>query len=174
MRQSRESMLAPYAPSTSSNFTSPPSTLAIHFKATETNVWTPSTGSDYSLEASSLSSGVLHGGEVTSFRLDLASLNGFTGDINLGFSVPSSNSTQPPRVTLSPTSISLSTVAPTANAVLTFSSNSTTTIGQYLISANGTSGAINRQAKLLVVVQPPDFILSANPGNLTIFQGASK
>ncbi len=157
------------------NFTSPtPSTLAIHFKATETNVWTPSTGPDYSLDASSLSSGVLHGGEVTSFRLDLASLNGFTGDINLSFSVPSSNSTQPPRVTLSPTSISLSTVAPTANAVLTVTSNSTTTMSQYLINVNGTSGTINHQAKLLVVVAPPDFILSANPGNLTIFQGASK
>src|SRR6266487_7168461 len=71
------------------NFTSPtPSTLAIHFKATETNVWTPSTGPDYSLDASSLSSGVLHGGEVTSFRLDLAGLNGFTGNVNLSFSIP--------------------------------------------------------------------------------------
>ena len=151
-----------------------PTTFSLHFKATETNVWTPSTGPDYSLDASSLSSGVLHGGEVTSFRLDFAGLNGFTGDINLGFSVPSSNRTQPPTVTLSPTSISLSTATPTANAILTVSANSTTTIGQYLISVNGTSGAINRQAKLLVIVAPPDFILSANPDNLTIFQGASK
>jgi len=151
-----------------------PTTFSLHFKATETNVWTPSTGPDYSLDASSLSSGVLHGGEVTSFRLDFAGLNGFTGDINLGFSVPSSNRTQPPTVTLSPTSISLSTATPTANAILTVSANSTTTIGQYLISVNGTSGAINRQAKLLVIVAPPDFILSANPSNLTIFQGASK
>src|SRR5206468_8071035 len=114
------------------------------------------------------------GGEVTSFRLDLASLNGFTGDINLGFSVPSTNTTQPPTVTLRPTSISLSTATPTANAILTVFANSTTTIGQYLISVNGTSGSINHQAKLVVVVAPPDFILSANPGNLTIFQGASK
>src|SRR5438309_1500209 len=151
-----------------------PTIFSVHFKATETNVWTPSTGPDYSLDASSLSSGVLHRGDVTSFRLDLTSLNGFTGDINLGFSVPSSNSTQPPRVTLNPTSISLSTVAPTANAVLTVSANSTTTISQFLINVNGTSGTISHQAKLLVVVEPPDFILSANPDNLTIFQGASK
>src|SRR5207249_11606826 len=81
---------------------------------------------------------------------------------------------QPPTVTLSPTSISLSTATPTANAILTVSANSTTTIGQYLISVNGTSGVINRQAKLLVIVAPPDFIFSANPDNLTIFQGASK
>jgi len=151
-----------------------PTIFSVHFTATETNVWTPSTGPDYSFDASSLSSGVLHRGDVTSFRLDLTSLNGFTGDINLGFSVPSSNSTQPPRVTLNPTSISLSTVAPTANAILTVSANSTTTISQFLINVNGTSGTISHQAKLLVVVEPPDFILSANPDNLTIFQGASK
>jgi len=47
-------------------------------------------------------------------------------------------------------------------------------MSQYLINVNGTSGTINHQAKLLVVVAPPDFILSANPGNLTIFQGASR
>src|SRR5438876_429691 len=151
-----------------------PTIFSVHFTATETNVWTPSTGPDYSFDASSLSSGVLHGGDVTSFRLDLTSLNGFTGDINLGFSVPSSNSTQPPRVTLNPTSISLSTVALTSNAVLTVSANSTTTISQFLINVNGTSGTISHQAKLLVIVEPPDFILSANPDNLTIFQGASK
>ncbi len=151
-----------------------PTTFSVHFRATETNVWTSSTGPDYSLDASSLSSGVLHGGEVTSFRLDLAGLNGFTGNVNLSFSIPSSNRTQPPTVTLSPTSISLSTATPTANAILTVSANSTTTISQYVINANGTSGSVNHQAKLLVVVAPPDFILSISPGNLTIFQGASK
>ncbi len=153
---------------------SSPTTFSLHFKATETNVWAPSTGPDYSLDASSLSSGILHGGEMTSFRLDLASLNSFTGSIDLSFSVSSSNRTQPPRVTLDPTTITLSTVAPTANAVLTVSTNSTTTISQYLISVNTTSGTINHQAKLLVVVAPPDFILSANPSNLTISQNSSK
>src|SRR5437660_2241893 len=43
-----------------------------------------------------------------------------------------------------------------------------------MISVNGTSGSINHQAKLLVVVAPPDFIVIADPGNLTIFQGTSK
>src|SRR2546426_8725165 len=123
-----------------------PTTFSIYFKATETNLWTPSTGPDYSLDASSLSSGVVHGGDATSFRLDLASLNGFTGNINLAFSDPSSNRTQPPRVTLNPTSITLSTTAPTANAVLAVSTNSTTTISEYLINVNATSGTINHQA----------------------------
>src|SRR5205807_140482 len=116
----------------------------------------------------------LHAGEVTSFRLDLAGLNGFTGDINLDTTLPMSNMTQPPGFTLNPSSITLSTIAPTASALMTVSTNSNTTLGQYLISVNGTSGSINHQAKLLVVVAPPDFIINADPGNLTIFQGTSK
>ncbi len=150
------------------------SNLALHFKATETNVWVSNTSPDYSFDASSLSSDVLHAGEVTSFRLDLANLNGFTGDINLDTSLPMSNTTQPPGLTLNPSSITLSTIAPTASALLTVSTNSNTTLGQYLISVNGTSGSINHQARLLVVVAPPDFIINADPGNLTIFQGTSK
>ena len=150
------------------------SNLALHFKATETNVWVSNTSPDYSFDASSLSSDVLHAGEVTSFRLDFAGLNGFTGDINLDTSLPMSNMTQPPGLTLNPSSITLSTIAPTASALMTVSTNSNTTLGLYLISVNGTSGSINHQAKLLVVVAPPDFIVIADPGNLTIFQGTSK
>src|SRR2546426_640690 len=123
-----------------------PTTFSIHFKATKTNVWTPSTGPDYSLDASSLSSGVVHGGDATSFRLDLASLNGFTGNINLAFSDPSSNRTQPPRVTLNPRTLTLSASDPTAIAQLIVSTNMLTTISEYLINVNATSGTINHQA----------------------------
>ena len=150
------------------------SNLALHFKATETNVWVSNTSPDYSFDASSLSSDVLHAGEVTSFRLDLAGLNGFTGNINLDTSLRMSNMTQPPGLTLNPSSITLSTIAPTVSALLIVSTNSNTTLGQYLIRVNGTSGSINHQAKLLVVVAPPDFIVNADPGNLTILQGTSK
>ncbi len=151
-----------------------PSTQAIHFKVTDTNVWTPSTGPDYSLDASSLSSGVLHAGEQTNFRLDLASVNGFTGNVSLDASILSSNSTHPPSITLDRSSITLSTLAPAASAVLAVSTNASTVIGQYIITVNGISGSINHQAMLFVVVAPPDFIISANPGNLTILQGTSK
>ena len=157
------------------NFASPtPSTLAIHFKATATNVWTPSTQPDYSLDASTLSSAVLHAGESTTFRLDLASVNNFTGNINLQASLPSSKAPHPPSITLNLTTLTLSASDPTAIAQLIVSTNMQTNQGSYIITVNGTSGSINHQAELLVVVAPPDFIISANPGNLTINQGASK
>src|SRR5467141_3643156 len=79
-----------------------PTTFSIHFKATETNVWTPSTGPDYSLDASSLSTGVIHGGDATSFRLDLASINSFSGTISIAASLPNSGLTHPPSVTVNP------------------------------------------------------------------------
>src|SRR6266567_2899977 len=157
------------------NFTSPtPSTLAIHFKATATNVWTPSTQPDYSLDASSLSSAVLHAGDSTTFRLDLASVNNFTGSINLQASLPSSNATHPPSITLNPTTLTLSASDPTASAKLTVSTNMLTSQGSYIITINGTSGSINHQAQLLVAVVPPDFIININPSNLTIPQNSSK
>src|SRR6266487_4631262 len=157
------------------NFTSPtPSTLAIHFKATATNVWTPNTQPDYSLDASSLSSAVLHAGDSTTFKLDLASVTNFTGTINLQASLPSSNATHPPSITLNPTTLTLSASDPTASAQLTVSTNMLTNQGSYIITVNGTSGSINHQAQLLVAVVPPDFIININPSNLTIPQNSSK
>ncbi|HTD18862.1 MAG TPA: hypothetical protein VK667_04955, partial [Ktedonobacteraceae bacterium] len=157
------------------NFTSPtPSTLAIHFKATATNVWTPNTQPDYSLDASSLSSAVLHAGDSTTFRLDLASVNNFTGSINLQASLPSSNAAHPPSITLNPTTLTLSASDPTTSAQLTVSTNVLTNEGSYIFTVNGTSGSINHQAQLLVAVVPPDFIINVNPSNLTISQNSSK
>src|SRR5207249_6980181 len=53
-------------------------------------------------------------------------------------------------------------------------SSDLTTLGQIVISLDATSGTINHQTKLLVVLAPPDFIVNANPANLTIPQGTSK
>ena len=157
----------------------PGQSFSIRFKATDTNVWTPNTGPDYSLDASTLSSAVIHRGESTSFRLDLTSLNGFADTINLTSSVPTFRTTQPfstiqpPSITLNPNSVSLPADS-TANALVTVSANFTTTLGQYVISVNATTSSINHRAELLVVLAPPDFIVDANPGNLTIPQGTSK
>src|SRR5213593_3819120 len=155
------------------------SSFSLHFRATETNVWTPDTSPDYSFDASSLSSAVIRRGESTGFRLDLTSLNGFADTINLTSSVPTFRTTQPfstiqpPSITLNPNSVSLPADS-TANALVTVSANFTTTLGQYTISVNATTSSVNHRAELLVVLAPPDFIVDANPGNLTIPQGASK
>src|SRR5881296_317486 len=149
------------------------SSFSLHFRATETNVWTPDTSPDYSFDASSLSSAVIRRGESTGFRLDLTSLNSFTGSVTLSFSTPTNSTIQPPTIMLNPTSVSVPADG-TANAVMTVSANATTTLGQIVISLDATSGTINHQAKLLVVLAPPDFIVNANPANLTIPQGTSK
>src|SRR5438876_1081778 len=147
-----------------------PTIFSVHFTATETNVWTPSTGPDYSLDASSLSSGVLHRGDVTSFRLDLTSLNGFTGDINLGFSLPSSNSTQPPKVTLNPTvPTSHSTITTVASTLSVYTTNSIP--GTATVYVTATSGTISRNIYLFVNVTGPDFRIAASPAFLNLRQG---
>src|SRR5437867_2054160 len=151
----------------------PGQSFSIHFKATDTNVWTPNTSPDYSLDASALSSDVIHRGESTSFRLDLTSLNGFSGNVGFALGVFAPNNMQPPGAMVTPTDVPLS-AGNSANALVTVSFNSTTSLGQYVILVNGTSGPINHQARLLVAAAPPDFIVEANPPNMTIFQGTSK
>src|SRR6266540_2515490 len=101
------------------------SSFSLHFRATETNVWTPDTSPDYSFDASSLSSAVIRRGESTGFRLDLTSLNSFTGSVTLSFSTPTNSTIQPPTIMLNPTSVSVPADG-TANAVMTVSANATT------------------------------------------------
>src|SRR6266704_1638889 len=64
------------------NYTSPSgfTITQIFFEATATNIWTPDTSPDFSFDASAQTPGP-HLGETTSYRLDLASLNQFTGTI---------------------------------------------------------------------------------------------
>src|SRR5438309_979679 len=157
------------------NFTSPsPSSLALHFRATQTNVWSSSTNPDYLLDASSATTTILHAGESTSFRLDLASINSFTGTINIAASLPNPGLTHPPSVSVNPASLQLSTLSQTASAVLAVSTDTAASIGSYIITVNATSGSTNHQAMLLLVIAPPDFVINANPSNLTISQNSSK
>ena len=156
------------------NSTSPGlNTLAIHFKATQTNIWSSTTNPDYALDASAQSSAVIHSGDSTSYRLDLSSLNGFTGIINLATSLPSSNMTHPPSITVNPSTLQLSNLQH-SSAILTFSSDTATKIGSYVITANATSGTTTHQALLLVVIAPPDFIMNASPANLTLAENTTK
>src|SRR5205823_3128483 len=80
-----------------------------------------------SFDASSLSSAVIRRGESTGFRLDLTSLNSFTGSVTLSFSTPTNSTIQPPTIMLNPTSVPVPADG-TANAVMTVSANATTTL----------------------------------------------
>ena len=151
-----------------------PSYLQLYFEATQTNVWTAETNADFTLDAASQTSEITHAGEIASFRLDTARINNFNGTINLASLLVGSIPANPPTVTLAPTSLTLSSTDLTATSILSFSSNSSTTLGNYLISVNATDGSISHQVLLAVTLAPPDYIITANPGNLTILQGASK
>jgi len=151
-----------------------PSYLQLYFEATQTNVWTPETSADFTLDAASQTSEIAHAGEIVSFRLDTARINSFNGTINLTSSLVGSIPANPPTVTLAPTSLTLSSTDLTATSILSFSSNSSTTLGNYLISVNATDGSILHQVLLAVTLAPPDYVITANPGNLTILQGSSK
>ncbi len=157
------------------NYTSPSgfTITQIFFEATATNIWTPDTSPDFSFDASAQTPGP-HLGETTSYRLDLASLNQFTGTIGLSPNLLGTLLSHPPSVTISSTSLAVSLSNPMATSVLTVASNSSTTIGTYLISVNATSGAIEHDTIIAVTIAPPDFTIDANPGNLTLSEGSSK
>src|SRR3989442_232903 len=151
-----------------------PSYLQLYFEATQPNVWTAETNADFTLDAASQTSEIAHAGEIASFRLDTARINNFNGTINLTSSLTGIIPAHPPAVTLAPTRLTLSSTALKATSILSFSSNSSTTLGNYLISVNATDGSISHQTLLSVTLAPPDYIITANPGNLTILQGASE
>ena len=147
--------------------------LQIYFEATATNVWTPQSSPDFALDASAQTSGP-HLGETTSYRLDLRSLNSFNGTIDLLLSLLGPVPAHPPSIALSSPTVSVSSQNPTASSILTFSTNSTTSLGQFLIGINATSGTVFHQAMIAVDVAPPDYTITANPSNLTLPQGTSK
>ncbi len=147
--------------------------LQIYFEATATNVWTLESSPDFALDASAQTSGP-HLGETTSYRLDLTSLNSFNGTIDLLLSLLGPVPAYPPSIALSSPTVSVSSENPTASSILTFSTNSTTSLGQFLIGINATSGTVFHQAMIAVDVAPPDYTITTNPSNLTLPQGTSK
>jgi hypothetical protein len=126
---------------------------------------------DFTIGASPSSATVSPAGLAT-FTVSLTSLNGFTGSVNL-------NATLSPRATnvtvaLNPSSVSLLTGSSTS--AFTVSTPSTIPIGTYVTTISGASGKLYHNVTVFMQVTTPpapDFLLSANPGSLTIAQGSS-
>jgi PKD repeat protein len=129
--------------------------------------WRLSNQPDFSMAASPSSLNILQGGSGT-FTVTVNSLNKFSGIVTFN------DSSSPPGPSLSwdHTSISLS-AGGSANVHLKASTTSSTTPGNYSITAAGTSHFLSHAVRLLVVVPPPDFAISATPTSLTIYQGSS-
>src|SRR3989441_372078 len=84
------------------------------------------------------------------------------------------NTTLPkPALSLSRTSLSLS-AGHSNSSILKFSTDSSTPLGLYIFSVNGTSGTLSHTSTIAVTVSPPDFDISATPANLTIAAGGMK
>ena len=150
----------------------PGQSYSIHFKVTNTNVWSSSTSSDFGFDAIPQSSQQVHLGASATYTLLFNSTNSFAGTINLTPTLL--NSTQPkPTLSLSRTSVLLP-ADQSNSSTLTFSTNDSTPLGLYIFSVNGTSGSLSHTTVLAVTVSPPDFDISAHPANLTITVGSTK
>jgi uncharacterized membrane protein len=144
----------------------------ISLRVTSTNVWQPSTSPDFGFDVIQQSSVPLYIGETGTYKLVLNSTNSFSGVITLKPVLL--NSTQhKPTISLSLTSV-LVRAGQSNSSILHLATNSSTVIGNYLLSINGTKGIVSHTDIILVTVSPPDFELLARPANLTILAGTSK
>ena len=82
----------------------------------------------------------LRPGSSASSTITLTSINGFTGTVNLAFTVSPIVKSHPPTVTLSPTSVSVLAFG-SGTSTLTFSTGSRTPLGLYSVTVTGTSGS---------------------------------
>jgi hypothetical protein len=120
---------------------------------------------DFTLAATPSSASTLPGGSV-SYSIDVGSLNGFAADVVLSLSgittAQASWSFTPPSVTGS----GPSTLSVTTSASITPST--------YPLTLRGTSGTTTHTAAVnLVVMQPPDFTLSASPSSQSALAGST-
>jgi uncharacterized membrane protein len=144
----------------------------ISLRVTSTNVWQPSTSPDFGFDVIQQSSSPLYIGETGAYKLTFNSTNNFAGVITLKPALL--NSTQHgPTISLSLTSV-LVRAGHSNSSILRLATNSSTTLGNFLLSVNGTSGSLSHTDVILVTVSPPDFDLFAHPSNLTILAGSSK
>src|SRR5713101_1627950 len=149
-----------------------PGLVTFHFKATSTNVWTPSTSPDFGFDAIPVTSPSVYLGESAAYTLNLTSFQNFSGTVSLTSSLTNSSLAHPPVLTLGATSVNVPSNG-FATTMLTFSTDSSTKLGVYLFSVHGVSGSTTHDALFAVFVQAPSFVVSATPTNLTIAGGSS-
>lgn len=126
---------------------------------------------DFTLSSTPVTQNMFQGG-LTTLRIDLSSLNGFAGSVNLQatFSPNVWNSS----IDLNPSTVSLFTGSGSSRLTITTGGN--TTGGRYALTVTGTSGKILHMVAVPVTIgpaPPPDFGLSASPLLLTVSQGSS-
>jgi endo-1,4-beta-D-glucanase Y/regulation of enolase protein 1 (concanavalin A-like superfamily) len=128
------------------------------------NWWKPSYASavpDFSLAATP-GSQTVSASAGTSYALNVSSLNGFSGTVNLSVSgLPTGASA----------SFSPASVAGSGSSTLTVSTATTTPSGAYTLTLTGTSGGATHTTT--VTLQVTDFSVSASPASQTVVAGNS-
>jgi regulation of enolase protein 1 (concanavalin A-like superfamily) len=118
---------------------------------------------DFGITATPSSQTVAQGSSTT-YTASVSALNGFTGTATLSVSGLPTGAT----ASFNPTSVTTS-----GNSTLTVSTASTTAAGSYPLTITGTSGSLSHSATVTLVVQGPDFGITATPSSQTVSQGSS-
>jgi hypothetical protein len=95
--------------------------------------------------------------------LTVTALNGFSGNVDLTVTGCPANATCTVDTPVNP--------SPTAASILTVSTATTTSIGNYFLTISGSTGdSVITSSVFLTVNPPPDFSISANPSSMTLVQ----
>ena len=123
----------------------------------------PAVSPDFSVAAATPSATVA-AGQKASYTVNVGALGGFTGSVSLSASgLPSGASA----------SFTPATLTSSGSSALTLTTGTTTPVGSYTITVNGTSGALVHAVSLTLVVTGPDFALVASPSSVSVTQGGS-
>jgi uncharacterized membrane protein len=99
----------------------------------------------------------------------VSALNGFNGQVSLSAVLSPAGL----NATLSRQVLSLNSTVTSASSALTIGVPAHPITGYYTVTLTGSGGGLNQTASVLVLVTAVDFTLQAQPGSLTVFQGAS-
>ena len=118
---------------------------------------------DFSLSAAPSSLSITPGGAGGTSTITVTDVGGFTGSVALVASGLPTGVT----ASFNPTST-------TTTSVLTLTASGAATAGTATVTITGTSGSLTHTTTIaLTVTGPPDFALSANPGAVTLKEGAN-
>jgi uncharacterized membrane protein len=121
-------------------------------------------GPDFSLTARTPFLGNLHQGSNTTSIINLSSLDGFHGIVNL-------NATSYGGLTVSVNSTITLTSGGTGNATLRISSTNATVLGGHYVYVTGTNGLLTHYVYVYVNVTGPDFSMSTSQYSFTLMRG---
>lgn len=118
---------------------------------------------DFSLAATPSSQTVVQGNS-TSYSVSLTPINGYSGTVNFSVSGLPAGATG----TFTPVSL-----VGSGTTTLAVSTATTTPAGSYTLTITGSDGTLSHTATVTLVVNQPDFAISAAPASQSVQQGGS-